>query len=297
MELKEKFKAKFRLPRGDFLEPINLTDTEIGFSVYKTRKEHGFKSLFRVYVSGKDFKAPTSLKPVTVTASYGKESGDRLVISSSDFDRKLNWPIDLLSEGEFFYDIKSDRLCYGQQEIDGLELLEIVDGWHTKPTRLVGGSWLRIKMFWFHSVLTSVFKILFDIVSGIQYLISGYKIHIFDRLTESRMHIHPFEHRKLKDFRDEPIDIFGYKVEPWIAALYSTSHLCAYLIFYLLDYKPLLLKNIFNNNFLTLIYAIVSLGLFNAILPQPLKQNKAFEGILLFLQSNYHNFAFKKIKI
>ncbi len=54
--MKNEFKLKFNLPQNGFLEPVDLQDTQVGFSVYKERETKGFKSLFRVYIRNEDIE-------------------------------------------------------------------------------------------------------------------------------------------------------------------------------------------------------------------------------------------------
>lgn len=295
--MKEIFKKKFGLPQNGFQEPIDLQDVAIGFSVYKNREDVGFKSLFRIFIKSADLNKTENLKPVTVTASYGQETGDGLILSSSEFKRKRNWPIDLISEGEFFYDIQSHQFFYKAKEISGIKILEIVDGWHTKPTKPFYGLGIRTKLFLFHTVFTKFFSFFFSVFAGLQYLISGKKIRIFHNLTDPKNRISPIERHDLIVNRGKPIKIFEYEVEPWIAVLYCLIHLFIYSVFYFYDYRPEFIATIFKNNFLTTMYGIISLGLMNALLPNILKPNQVFMPVLLFFQSLYMRSAFKKFKI
>src|SRR3954464_11863768 len=106
MNPKEIFKNEFGLPREGFSEPIDLNDTEIGFSVYKDRSVEGFKSLFRVFIKNSVLQTSDTLKPLVVTASYGKMTKEGIVIASNEVKPKINWPIEMVTtEDEFSYDI------------------------------------------------------------------------------------------------------------------------------------------------------------------------------------------------
>ena len=290
--MKEKFKAHFKLPINGFLEPMDLKDTRIGFSVYKTGFADGFKSLFRVYIQDDELDKVRSRKSIIVTASYGKESDNGIILSSNTFKRKLNWPVDFISEGEFFYDIDGDRLYYRNKEITGLDMLNQANNWHTKTTKPFEGAWIRFKLFWFHFILASFWKLLFKILAIFQYFVSGEKIKIFHDLTKPQS----YQYQTLNVKKSELIDLWGYQVKPWIAGIYGFLHLTIYLIFYNYDYRPLWLVVLFKNNFLTFIYGVVSLGLTNTLLPvifQPIN----FKGLLKLIQTTHWNFAIKKVKI
>lgn len=297
MENKEKFKQLFGLPRDGFLEPVDLLDTEVGFSVYKEREEEGFKSLFRFYVKDDDFKNADILKPITITASYGKENEDGITVSSSEFKRKLNGPIDFISENDFFYNIKDNKIYKKDKksQISGIDLLKKQDSLHMKTTRLSGIP-LVFKLFLFHSVITKFWEIIFILIATFQYLISGQKIKIFDRLTDSSKYSNTPTYKTLEIKESELINLWGYKVKPWIAVIYSFLHIIVYIIFYDYSFKPSWLVALFKNNFLTLMYGIISLGLANTFLPilfSPIK----LKSILKLIQSAHWNAAVKKVKI
>lgn len=295
--MKDKFKQLFNLPSNGFSTPIDLQDTEAGFSVYKEREQKGFKSLFRIYIKKSDFDKLDKLKSVTISGSYGKETSEGIILASNEFKRKVNWPIEFISEGEFFYNTENDKFYNKKgKEMSGMDLLLEADRLHTKPTKIINGAWLRIKLFWFNYLWAYIIKIIFGFLSGIQYLISGEKIRIFHNLTDPNKYSIPQTNRHLDSRKSELIDLWGYKVKPWIAVIYSIAHLTVYAILYEYDYKPMWLITIFKNNFLILMYGIITLGLANTILPSLLKPFD-LRNVLKFIQSFYLKFAFRKIKI
>jgi hypothetical protein len=296
----DKFKAKFGLPQLGFTEPVNLADVALGFSTYKNRQEPGFRSLYYLYITQEEFTKPDALKAITVHVNYGKTvpNDNGIITVSTQLKPKLNWPIGLTSNADFFYNITSNELYCKGQKIDGIEILKKVDKAHTKPTKLVAGFWLRIKMVFFHIIIASFFKILFDLVAGINYLLSGKKIGIYYSLFESINNIGPNNNNsELKVSSSEPIDLFGYKVRPQVAALYCIFHLGIYTILYRYNYKPKWILDIFENNFLTLMYAIITLGLSNVILPRLFEHIKLFDPAIKNLQNLYFQFLSKKLKL
>ena len=305
-ELNSKFKAKFGLPACNFLVPIDLEDVEIGFSIYKNREKEGFKSLFRIYIENKKLEKVGDEKSIIVTVSYGKECDDGIIVSSSEFDKKISWPIDLSSKEEFSYDINSNKFYYKKSnrfyhkkiEIRGIDILKKVDQWHMKTTKTFLGFWLRTKIFFYHILLAYFFKLIFYLFASIQYLISGNKNKsIYGDISESEKHIQTTIPQDVSTNRSAPINLFGYFVDPWIAILYGIFNLTAFIIFYLSNYRPGWLVVLFKNNFLTLMYGIVTLGLFNTILPKLLKHNNIMIGILKRLQKYFYIFSSKKVKI
>ena len=135
MSEQEIFKNKFNLPQEGFLKPIDLVDTEVGFSVYKEREKKGFKSLFRVYIKNEILNNNDGIKPVIITAVYGKEEDNGITISSSAWKREINWPVELSSESDFFYNIQEHYFLYKNKKFDGIDILKKVDGRHTKTTK------------------------------------------------------------------------------------------------------------------------------------------------------------------
>lgn len=267
--MREKFKANFELPSDGFSSPIDIQDIEVGFSVLKIREQEGFKSLFRVFIPNEDLTRNTSLKRVTVTASYGKESEGGIVIASSEFKRGLNWPIELISEGEFYYNPESDSLIYKDEPIKGLDLLKKVDGWHTKPTRFITGFILRTKLgFWREWI--SVFPIIFI---WMLYLVSGDKVtrNLWERVAERRRSTDQSSQKPEKK-ESTKLNLFGYMASQWALTVYSLLHLMIFLLVRRWDiHIPEIISEIFSNNFLTVLYVIITLGFIDDLLPKVLK--------------------------
>jgi hypothetical protein len=296
--MKDNFKLKFNLPSDGFLEPVDLQDTQIGFSVYKEREVTGFKSLFRVYIKDEELNKNGDKKPVIVSASYGKETENGITISSTEFERGRDWPIELISDGEYFYNVKTNDFFNEKNRIiSAIDILKQVDKQHLKPTKRFMGIPIRTKLFLFHTVFSSSIAFMFNLIAGLQYLISGEKIHIFKNLVEPERFTTPYLPNNLESTRGKRIKIFEYEVEAWVAALYCSAHLFFYGLFYFYNYKPHWMVTIFTNSFLTTMYGIVSLGLANTLLPRILRSNKILNPFLRFLQSIYFKCAFKKFKI
>lgn len=289
------FKVKFGFPKDGFSTPVDLRDTAVGFSVYKDQKDLGrdkFKSIFKVYIKNDDFKKDGDKKPITITASYGKEDEDGNGIitnttDASDFERRPNWPIDLISKDEFYYDIKTYDFYHNKKIINASEILDLINESHIKPTKLGAGFWLRVKLIFFHNFLAGFFKILFYIISGIQYLLSGEKVNFYLRVETS---VAP--ETKI----GKKIKIFDYEVELWIAVIYSIIHLLIYYFLFINNYWPPFFINIFHNGFLTITYTIISLGLTDAILTK-IPRVYFTKKPLSYIQEKYYEMASKNIKI
>jgi|GEM_PF-2454233 len=279
------FVSYFELPRDGFLEPIKLIDTGIGFSVYKQSHKKGFKSLFRVYMRNAEKNSPDPIKHLFASASFGMESGDGIVISSNVWKRSSYDPIDINSD-DFYYNIQSNKFFYKSVEIHAFEILRMLNRWHTKTQKPLMGFWLRFKIFFFHFILASCFKFLFYCVSILQYLLTGQWVKIFDNIKElgNRTGYQP---TRLNVTPSKTLKIFEYEVDTWIALIYSLVHIITFLILEYLNVKPQILRIIFGNSFLTLVYVLPTLGFTNAVLPALLKKNKELHPLLQLIQNLY----------
>lgn len=288
MTVREIFKQKFNLPRDDFLEPIDLIDVGIGFCVYKEQKDlkrEDFKSVFKIYIKDKDFKIEGDKKSITITASYGKKTEDGLISYSSGpdgFKRDINWPVDLISTEEFFYDIKTYDLSNKNRTISGEYLLNLINELHLKSTKPFKGIVFRIRL----SIFNALSKILLYLISSIQYLMSGEKA---DFNTKYNNTISPVNER------GKNIKIFGCEVEIWIAFMYAFLHLISYIFCFYFNYRPQFITTIYNNNFLTIMYVILTLTITNNILSNMPRIH--FKKLLLAIQEMSFKIISKGIKI
>ena len=140
-------------------------------------------------------------------------------------------------------------------------------------------SLLRVKMIFYHKILSSIMKLLFYLFSGVRYLLFGERIKIYDNFNEPDKSMYTPSVDVSTAKKDKKINIFGYEVEPYIAFAYCLVNFILY-IYFLQDGKlPLVLESILNNNFSTLMYVLLSLGLFNHFLPK-LKVVKVFNNKL-----------------
>lgn len=297
MEDREIFKQKFELPRDGFSNPVDLQDVEIGFCVYKDQenlKRENFKSIFKIYIRNEELKKDKDKKLVIITASYGKKTDNGLISYTSnlnDFKRGKDWPAELISNDEFFYNIKTCDFCYKKQgeekSINGNKILNLVNEWHVKPTKSMKGFPYRTKIR-SHIVFLNFLKILFNIISGIQYLMSGEKVDFYSKVQDT---ISPPKKPGKK------IKIFDYEVEIWIAVIYAIIHLfIAYPIFIFYNCRLRFLVPIFKNIFLTTMYIIISLALTDVILSK-LPKNYFTKRALTSIQEKYYEVASKGIKI
>ena len=125
-----------------------------------------------------------------------------------------------------------------------------------------------------------------------QYFASGEKIKLFYNFTDP----HRYSYQNLEIKKSELIDLWGYKVKPWIAGIYSSLHLFGYIVLYHYNIKPVWLTTIFKIDFLTFMYGVVSFGLANAFLPLLLGVIN-LKNLLKSIQSMYWSSAIRSVKI
>jgi hypothetical protein len=297
---KSQFKTLFELPFGDFDEPVEFSDDSFGFSVIKNYKNnYQYASLFKVYINKRELENKDNLLMVEFSVSYGKKSDDGIILSSSREKIKgMRDPIDLISTNEFFYNISSKKFSYKNKEISAKDALLEVDYLHLKPTKPIGGFWLRTKIFFTYKIIANFWNISFKLLAVLQYFISGEKIRIFhqDIKESNKYYRETRSNNELDKKQSDLIDLWGYKIKPWIAGIYAVLHLILYYILYYIGYRPVWLITIFKNSFLTSMYAIVSIGLANTLLPM-FSSRFDLKQYLKMIQSQYMKSIFKKIKI
>ena len=266
--MNEGFKVQFNLPRDGFEQPIDLTDTKIGFSVYKKGVKEGFKSLFRVYIKDKDLEKTENRKQIVVNAVYGREDGHGITISSTDMKRGLSWPIELISYDEYFYDINTKNFFYRNKQISAFSILKRANDLHYKPTKPIVGLFLRIKLYFWREFVTYIPLIFIWLL----YLVSGDRIekNIWTRVVEERT----TKTQITKDFKEKDskkLNIFGYQASQWAVMLYCIAHLAAYLIAKVCKIEWSIVIGIFANSFLIVMYVIPTLGFIDFLVPRIFK--------------------------
>lgn len=237
------------------------------------------------------------LKKIDASVSYGKKTGDGIVLSSSTEKIKtIRDPIDLLSTDKFFYDVSKNQFFYEKKKIEATEILKILDKLHQKTTK-----WWEVvlifKLIWFHIVLSKLYKKLFSLVSFIQFIVSGTRRSIHQDLTNPRYSLGLSYHDINKKPRKPPINFYGYEVEVWLVISYSFVHLIIFFIFFLLEYEPLLIRTMFSNSFITFMYAVFTVGIANELLPDILKSSERVDSWLGSIQKKYYEAGFRKVKI
>jgi len=255
----------FELPFDDFSAGKEWKD-DIGFSTIKKHRD-GYISLYKVGI----YKEDKGLKRLLVSVSYGQETegGVRLGTGRNG----LSDPIDLDFDNEFFFDELNQKFFHFKKEISPKAILLYVDKIHEKPTRMVGGLFLRTRLWFWREGLPSIIKIFDVAMIWFLWLISGEKIKgdILARYFGQK-----FEKKKegidvIEFGKSETMDFFGYHAKRWSVVFYCSLHLVIYYIFYLIDKSCSLASRISSDNFLILCYVVISFAITESMIPNFLK--------------------------
>ncbi len=292
---KQKFIDKFSLQKFGLSEPVAFSDA-FGFSTSKERDQNGltFISIYKYYIKEKDLNVNNTKKPIIISVSYGEKEKDGTVrLSPTSIKRRINWPIDLLSTDEFFYDFKEDQFYFKNEKITSEKIVEKIEFLHTKPTKLLRGSVFLIRLLFWRVLVTNLFKFLYYLLIKFLYVISGTKTTKSIWLVTINRD-RPGEDKSVQkeSFAEEKIKIFGYYASAWSVVVYAVLHLSAYALWYFfLSLESNFIQNIFSNGFLTIMYVIPSLVFFERLVP------KFIEILIKNSGLYFNNTSLKRIKI
>lgn len=291
----QRFIDKFQFKKLGFSDPVAFSDA-IGFSTSKDRLQNGvpFVSIYKFFLRPEDLNNSVGKKPVIISVSYAEKLNDgTLRISPTSIKRRLNWPIDLFSKDEFFYDLSTEKFYFKEREITTEEIVRTVEALHTKPTKLIRGFILKCKLFFWRILVTNILKLLYYSLIKILYVFSGTKTEKSIWLVNiSRDKFDEDRNVKKESFAEEKIDIFGYHASAWSVVVYAILHLSIYTIWYFkLNFENGFIKSIFSNAFLTTVYVIPSLVFFERLFPNVL------EFLIKWSGEYFHRASYKQIKI
>jgi hypothetical protein len=294
----------------------------IGFSIRKLLNQHDDKN-----VSQLSFYIPNNAeeqgdkKQIIIGATYGKE-GEGGVSIRDNSQIELFSPLDLVSEGEYYYDIGSDKLLKGKKEISPIDLITEIYETHIKSTKLLQGFFIRVKIFFWRICASKTSKFLSTFSHHFLFILTGDKYDYEPVMGEEVLNDIITDHKFFKDWigkkksslgvntktayynpKFEPVfepiesknrkfNFFGYETSYWTVRIYSIIILSAYMFFDYKNWKPLIVVKIFNSAFLILCFIILSLWLIEGIVPNILKEiiKKCSTASAYFLYN-------KKIKI
>lgn len=177
------------------------------------------------------------------------------------------------------------RLCIERQCKAGSVLLEVYRK-HIKTTRPIGGLILRIRLRFWRIWLPWIPKSLSFLSHYFLYLISGDRYTyeflfqeetLNDEIISSRMKGRVGGGKNSAEVKEEDkeakqIDFFGNKVPQWAIVFYSILHLGVWLSLKYFGVSTDKIEEFFGNNFLLVLYVIVSFWIVGTVIPFLLKK-------------------------
>jgi len=255
----------------------------VGFSVKKKFDETENVTLIRLFIGGDDLSSGNNKKPLFVDAEYRKEN-DNGPTSPMPGKIDFNLPIHLNFKGCFYYNVITGEFYENNKKISGDELINDVYNSHIKPTKKFKGAFLRIKLYFWKIFLKNFFYCLSKFFYWILWLISG-DIYTYQPVLKEGAHngtivesgfkerigeYNDGKNKKLIDNLSESkrLNFFGYDASYWSLVFYSGLHLLGYWCLYSINFLPTIVATIFKNAFLTVVYAIFSLWIFERAVPK-----------------------------
>lgn len=296
-EQNKRLRAKFDFEKHGFYGVTPYIDTRLGFGCKKKLNPQDTKNVSGIgfYISNKILDDQSSTrKAFYITATYGEELPEGIRMRT---EQNFHEPLDLEFRDEFFYDTTTEKIYKGNNEITGNDALLEVYGKHIKTTRPVIGLFLRTKLRFWRIWLPWIPKIVSYLGHYLLLLISGDKYsyeflfqeeNLNGQIISSRM----AERVKRKEISKESakeskeIDFFGNKVPQWPIVFYSSLHLIFWFTIKYVGIDTSNLEGFFNNNFLLVLYVIVSFWIIETVLPFLLKKLVKYSSTLSFLASH-----------
>lgn len=290
------FIDSFGLPRDGFGSPVPYSDA-FGFSTSKDRAQdgYGFTSIYGFYVRNEDMRSDSTIKPVWVSVSYGEKQEDGSVrLSPTSVERQLNWPIDFISNNDFYFDTTSKTFLRHGRIISGADILKMAESLHMRPTRKFAGLFLRFRL-WSRSILAGIFQGFYKALNYVLYTLSGtwttqtmWEVYVAEP-TKAHSNLPEPE---IDSFAAQTIDVFGYKASAWAVVAYSLIHLAAYIIWFFASATPIeFIRLLFSNSFLTVTYAIPTIVLYERGVPELLK------WYIRYVVHMHYHFTFRRINL
>lgn len=293
---------KFEPEKHGFSNVVKFEDGNIGFSFQRKFDggDNTHTSLFQIYIpqTALSDKLITK-KPLSIHVSYGKQLQNGVQMRS---EQKLSEPLDAEFPNEYFYDSNKQDLYRGNKKVSGSELLQEIYEKHIKNTRPVRGILLRVKIYFWQTIVKNILLCIGKIFYWILLVISGNKYsynYIFEEEKLNgvivRSKLRTVNEKKItessQEKESEKIDFLGLKVSRWSVIVYSSVHFSFYWYFIHAHYFSKALWRIFENNFLTVLYVVLSFWILETASP------KIIEWIIRFCTKWAYLSEIKKVKI
>ncbi|EKD63794.1 MAG: hypothetical protein ACD_51C00200G0006 [uncultured bacterium] len=300
------FINSFNLPYDGFTKHTELDD-DIGFSTKKyiapsLRKKLGipndkkYVTFIHVYLP-KD-KLENDQIPLIIRAELTEERDGKFFITDKYIKNRRLEPINLISRDEYFYD-KEKNYFYDKKnnKIQAIEILNQIYDLHTKTSKTFGGLSLRSRILQ-REIQAGTYKQLALLLQWFLHISSGEKVQ-FDLVEQEvkpeRSNQRNLINTNITEEKPAQINFFGYIIAKRTILFYSSIHLIFYVLFFFKRINIPLLNTILNNAFLTALYVILTLGIFENIFDTKLPP--LIKNCTSKLWKKHYQAVFKSIKI
>lgn len=265
----------FNLENIGFSKPIALKDA-IGFSTtkqcdpkyLKLKDNKTYITLIKLYIDPIN-KPENNHYPLFISVSLNLFEDGKYIIDQTFIKNKISKPINLHSENEYFYNDKENKFYKKNVPILPNDIISEIYNIHIKPTKLIKGFPIKCKLS-IQYLLILLISLIGYIFNCILWIISGKK-YSYDIFGESAELKNKKEIQTGGDIKiGHTINFFGYSASLHSICVYCAIHFLLFVICYMLSIKPNFIYIILKYNFLTLIYGILSITLYEKFLPDTL---------------------------
>lgn len=279
------FIKAFNFKKIGFHDPVLLKDKKLGFSMKikydkkitrKLKRQHkgsNYMALLYIYASDQDlYNKNLALKPIIARATPGfiGNNGEFRIFDNY----KRSDPIELVSEGDYFYDVENNAFFKDEKKISADNIIQEIYDLHIKPTKILWGAYLRFKLlfwktilFWLVNKFSQICILALQIISSNKHSYNVYERY-FDIVNEDSVTSFEKHKEKKENIKGKKITLFGYAAISRTTISYCGFHFIAYTIFAISDFTPQYITTVFTNNFLTVIYVILTLSFWDLLLPK-----------------------------
>ncbi|MCK5320522.1 hypothetical protein KAJ61_03985 [Candidatus Parcubacteria bacterium] len=299
---KDIFLKKFNPKKYGFESLHPFEDCPLGFSVKKRLHESNENNitLLSVYIPDRVYndEKVNKKKPIFIRATYGKISDNGVTIRDFENTNPRD-PVDTESLNDYFYNIETKEFFKKNKTINPDDIINEIYNKHIKSTKLIRGIMIRFKIFLWRKIISKLLKIISNffyylllVVSGNRYVyepILGEET-INTKVVKSKFDEVDLEMKEvLKE--GEKFKFLDYEASRWSIIFYSLLHFSIFIVFYIYDLQPEIITIVIKNNFLTLLYVILSLWILETVIPSILM------SLIRFFSTQSANSLYKTIKL
>ena len=260
--------------------------SDIDLKRMKAQAGHEYVAFLNFYVNDENSKAV--YRPLNISIEIALKS-DRAgsdetsyILNEKYIHSKLLKPIGIKSSGDFFVSSgngKTYELKGGSYKlIDLKKIYKKALALHKAHLTTAVGVYARAKVLFLRAIPIGLLNLSLNTTGTLLWVING-KFYKYDPVLEAFM-----DEVGTGASQDEPeqpekqIDFFGYKVATWTLASYSLLVIIAYVIFLLLN-RSNILEKIDSFSILTISLAILTIVLYDSLLPLALQKFSKITGL------------------